>query len=129
MPLLIGNWKINVNGSEGDLNIGANVSGTIAGSVIGIPFTGYWNEASQMIFFESISPAGVDANGSVFGSVNRGTFVGYLFSTPPQPIPGSDVKWTLCGYVTTPPGGGFSAALSNTRRTTFGWLAQITEII
>ena len=130
MPLLAGTWKINVNGTEGDLIINANADGTISGSVIAVPLSGYWNEASQMIFFESMFPVLLIAGAIAPNSGNaRGTFLGYLFNTPPAPIPGSDIKWTLCGYVMTPPNVGFSAAQSNSRRMTFGWFAQITQII
>lgn len=133
MPLLAGTWKINVNGTEGDLVINLNADETIGGTVIGVPLSGYWNEASQMIFFESLVPPLLGlVNGIpvLVGSSNSlGTFVGYLFSTPPAPPPGSDIEWTLSGYVMTPPLVGFPAAVSNSHRTTFGWFAEITEVI
>jgi|SRR5450432_915878 len=133
MPLITGTWKINVNGTAGDLVINSSADGTINGSVIDVPLSGYWNEASQTIFFETLVPPVAGLSGFIpvlVGSTNSiGTFVGYLFSTPPVPVPGSDIKWTLCGYVMTPPTFGFPAAMSNSRRTTFGWFAEITEVI
>ncbi len=136
MPLFTGTWKININGSEGDLNITSlGADGFINGTVLNIPFRGFWNESSQMIFFESITtvvvsgggPFGNDATAS--GAISRAQFTGYLFSTPPLPNAGADLKWTLSGHVTTAPTDGFVAVQPNSHRITFGWFAQVTQVI
>jgi hypothetical protein len=135
MPLLTGTWKININGTEGDLNINSiSADGTIFGTAINIPFSGFWNEAAQMIFFETITPitanAGVSGNPpAVSGGVARAQFTGYLFVTPPVSAPAADLRFTLSGYVRTPPSGGLGITPPTSRRFTFGWFAQITQVV
>ncbi len=132
MPLFTGTWKINVNGTEGSFVINSiGIDGTVSGTVLLIRFTGFWNESSQTIFFESITPiSGVGPFGAeIQGGDSRAQFIGYLFPTPPNTSAGSDILWTLCGHVTAPVTGGISAVQPNSHRVIFGWFAQVTQVI
>jgi hypothetical protein len=128
MPLLTGAWKININGSEGIMNITqVGSDGSVIGTAIDIPFMGFWNESSQEIFFETVVPqlGGVNSTGIITGAF----FVGYLFNTPPDAAAGSDIRWTLCGYMRTVPAANLNFVVPNSRRSTFGWFAQLTQVI
>ena len=123
-----GIWKANMNGIEMDLTITSVdtntglITGTLpvppAGSPA-LPITGFWNEASQIINFTFLTNSKAD-------------FVGYLFSNSSNQA-GSDMKWTLSGYVIIGPNNasfvvnGFATA--NSHRSVFGWFAQFTQVI
>ncbi len=130
MPLVTGTWTINANGAEGDLIIVAlNPDGSISGTVFGTAFSGFWNETGQSIFFESMMPIVITADGLIVGGVGRAQFTGYLFSTQPSPPVGSDIKWTLCGHLSTPATNGLFVAQPNSHRTVFGWFANVTQVV
>jgi hypothetical protein len=123
MPLITGTWKINANGLEGDFFINnLQADSRFTGTVLGVPCVGFWNDGAQMIFFQALAATG----GAV---VITAQFKGYLFSTPPLAPPGSDIKWTLCGHLTSAP----AMALGNTepsaRRLSFGWFATVTQVV
>ena len=119
MPLPIGTWKMNVNGTELDLQIQSVQDGNLDGMFRGAAVRGFWNEASQTITFDvpTTSPEGKQ----VFTLFN-----GCLFRTPANPTPNQDIVATLTGFaeVTTP-----IFLPANSRRTVFGWFAQISEIL
>ena len=119
MPLPIGTWKMNVNGTEFDLQIQSVQDGNLEGMFRGAAVRGFWNEASQTITFDvpTTSPEGKQA---------FTLFNGCLFRTPANPPPNQDVVATLTGFaeVTTP-----IFLPANSRRTVFGWFAQISEIL
>jgi hypothetical protein len=124
MPLLTGTWNINVNGTEGNFNIvNLQPDGIFSGSVLDVPCNGVWNEAAQMIYFESNLPSGG-------GNTYRAQFIGYLFSTPPVAAPGLDIKWTICGSAIGAPVGAPLANMHPTsRRFSFGWMATVTQVM
>ena len=121
MPLPLGFWKININGSERDFQIQEiQAGGVLVGTFEGFGIHGFWDEASQTITFD-IPTASADSTPNSFM-----LFKGYLFRTPASAEPGRDVVATLTGFVqvTKPfflPG--------NNRRNVFGWFAQIPEIL
>lgn len=130
MPLPTGKWTVNLNGTEGELRIDMmNVDGSFTGSLIATAITGFWNEITQTISFELGMPELIVPIGAVQPQATRGHFVGYLFSTPAAPVPGSDIKWTLTGFVSFPPGQGIGLAQPTSRRDVFGWFAEITQIV
>ena len=51
MPLPVGTYTINANGSVGQLVIGSTSTGTINGTVFGQPFTGFFDETEQELRF------------------------------------------------------------------------------
>ena len=117
MPLRIGKWKINANGSEGELDITAidaegNLSGTIFGSN---QILGFWDDFSQRITFMRIVPP--------LNLLTIQIFTGYLFQNPIAPTAGQNVKLTLTGFFDAFKGTGRKA-----QRVLCGWFAQ-TEII
>ncbi|MGA8574089.1 MAG: hypothetical protein WB609_00175 [Candidatus Cybelea sp.] len=109
MPLQTGDWKINLNGSVGVLNI-ASVnfsSGNVAGSFGGQPIGGFWDEITQRLTFST-------------GSVQTGLRAFFGFLTPDQHrMPGvtGDGVVTLVGYYTEVP--------SQAEVQRFGWYAQL----
>jgi hypothetical protein len=124
MPILTGTWEINVNGTEGNFNIvSLQPDGSFSGTVLDVPCNGFWNEAAQMIYFESNLPTGG-------GFTYRAQFTGYLFSTPPSPTPGLDINWTICGSAV---GAYTGAPLANlrptSRRLSFGWMATARQVM
>ena len=123
MSLPTGVWKVNVNGTEGDLTIQTpNQQGVFAGVVLGKNVKGFWDEASQTITFNILVGALIDFPAVV-------TFKGYLFRSS-NPVPGGDVLTTLTGFVQANDGnGGFPFVTGNSRHNVFGWFAQITEIL
>lgn len=124
MPLQAGTWKINVNGSEGDLIIDAapDVRGHFAGSVLGRTVNGFWDETTQTITFWPLMPVLLELPVVII-------FKGYLFVTPPNPEPGRDVLTTLTGFLQANNGAGFPGVVGDTRRNIFGWFAQITVVV
>lgn len=124
MPLPTGAWKINVNGSEGELVINAapDGQGQFAGTVLGSTVNGFWDETSQTItFWLSQPPIPILPVAAIFK--------GYLFITPPTPEVGRDVLTTLAGFVQANNVLGFPAAVGQSRRNVFGWFAQITVVV
>lgn len=120
MPLPVGLWKAIVSGVETDFNIQTpNPQGLFVGRLGTVNLSGFWDESSQRIAFTFAVGGAVPQNAA---------FVGYLFRTPVSPAPGQDVVATLAGtfQTTTPTAGDLPQATA--RRTTFGWLAQITEV-
>jgi len=123
MPLPIGAWKLNVNGTEVPLFIESpNQQGIFDAQLLGIPCAGFWDEVSQTITFV-YSPAVAG-----FLGPNVAVFKGYLFRSPPNPQQGQDVLVTLAGSVQVSTGD-FTPAISTSRRNVFGWFAQIPEVI
>ena len=123
MPLPVGNWKANVNGTEGALEIRTpSEQGLFEGALLNKPIKGVWNEGGQTIAFYAVLPGG--------GEMARfqAFFSGCLFSTPPNPEPGRDRDFTLCGIASTLPQTDYEPMPAHARRTTFGWMAQIRQI-
>ena len=129
MPLHLGNWKININGTETSLSItSVDNAGRVRGS---LPLfgsdriIGLWDETSQELTF---APVPLTEGGDL--SIIPVLYKGYLFSTPASPQPGQDVSYTLAGFFQVialdPSLVGMAAA--NSRRNIFGWFAQITVI-
>lgn len=128
MPLPYGTWKVLVNGAEGLLRIDPpDAQGIFDGRVFGSTIKGFWNEAAQKIQFSSYAELGAGAQTPVFG-----IFEGYLFRSPVNPNPGQDVTVTLVGSVLVS-----AQAINNnvlpemtpsSRRSTFGWMAQIADV-
>jgi hypothetical protein len=125
MPLPTGTWKVNVNGTEGNLTIEAPDRGVFVGKVLEMDVRGFWDESSQTIAFMAIT--GQPALG---GFVVR-SYKGYLFRTPPNPERGRDVLATLSGslQVNALAPGDVAAEGGDARRNVFGWFAQIVEIV
>jgi hypothetical protein len=117
MPLRIGKWKINANGSEGELHITAiDAEGNLTGTVFGNnQILGFWDDVSQRITFMRIAPP--------LNLLTVQIFTGYLFQNPVAPTAGQNVKFTLTGFFNTFKGTGRKA-----QRVLYGWFAQ-TEII
>ena len=116
MPLLTGNWSITINGHESTLSITSiSGDGRVDGLLGGAGFSGFWNEAAQMIVMQ------ISGSGPIL--------TGYLFTVPAVPPPGGDVKWNLCGYVTVAPDASNAFVNPNSRRMIFGWRAEITQVI
>ena len=116
MSLRIGKWKINANGSEGELYITAiDVEGNLSGTVFGNDqILGFWDDVSQRITFMRIVPP--------LNILTMQIFTGYLFQNPAAPIAGQNVKFTLTGFFNSFKGTGRKA-----QRVLCGWFAQ-TEI-
>ena len=130
MPLPYGTWKALVNGAEGLLRIDPpDAQGIFVGRVFGSTIKGFWNEAAQKIQFSSYAELGAGAQTPVFG-----IFEGYLFRSPLNPNPGQDVTVTLVGSLLASAqvvGTGtpvLPEVVPSARRSTFGWMAQITEV-
>ena len=134
MPLQLGVWHINVNGTEGDLNIqNIDAQGIVTGSLFAQQFRGLWDEVSQTITFlamrQLVIPTGLPP-GYVPPLENvPHSYRGYLFSTPPQPQPGQDIQWTLAGSVVDSAGEAVNGIAGTARRNAFGWFAQFTQVV
>jgi len=117
VPLRIGKWKINANGSEGELYITAiDAQGNLSGTVFGNnKILGFWDDFSQRITFMRIAPP--------LNLLTIQIFTGYLFQNPIAPTAGQNVKFTLTGLFEAFKGTGRKA-----QRVLCGWFAQ-TEII
>jgi hypothetical protein len=117
MPLRTGKWKINANGSEGELYIKAiDTEGNLSGTVFGNDqILGFWDDFSQRITFMRIVPP--------LNLLTIQIFTGYLFQNPIAPTAGQNVKLTLTGFFDAFKGTGRKA-----QRVLCGWFAQ-TEII
>jgi hypothetical protein len=122
MPLPIGRWKININGTEGELPINTpNEQGVFFGDIMGKNFQGFWDEISQSVTI-SVKV------GEIADFPNVYLLKGYLFKTPANAEPGRDVTVTLSGFVQSQLGPGFLGANGSSRRNVFGWFAQIQEV-
>ena len=127
MSLKTGLWKINAAGIAFDLDI-VNVDGSglliaVAMHIPGVPdcqLTGYYDESARKVVFGSNE---FGPNKPLFP-----TFEGFLFSTPITPDPGQDVLWTLVGTFKVLPNISFFVG-QNFRKNTFGWFAQINEVM
>jgi len=131
MPLLTGEWNLNVNGNSALMGIASvNADGLIECRIaFGLPiaqdirFTGFWNESAQSIFFETASEERP-------GEGNyRAQFFGYLFNSQGSRPVGADIKWILCGHVSTSITRAFPGLPVNSRRTIFGWYAEIIQVV
>jgi len=125
MSLKTGDWKMNVNGAEGTLNI-TNVdpnSGAVLGQALGQGLSGLWDETSRTLTFAVQGPP--VAPPAIYAPP---VYKAFLFSTPRNPAPGQDVLWTLAGFVQGIDSATAGAMGGNARRTMFGWFAQITEV-
>ena len=128
MPLPYGTWKALVNGAEGLLRIDPpDAQGIFVGQVFDSRIKGFWNEAAQKIQFSSYAELGAGAQTPVFG-----IFEGYLFRSPLNPNPGQDVTVTLVGSVLVSAQAVNNSVLPemtpSSRRSTFGWMAQIADV-
>lgn len=103
MPLQIGIWNINTNGTVDQLQInGVDVNGNVAGTLAALQITGFWDEITQRLMFTD----GISAySGFMFSDQNR----------MPGIIGGNVL--TLAGCYTS------SGAAAD--QYTFGWYAQI----
>jgi hypothetical protein len=107
MPLPVGTWSINANGNVGTLVVSAVSSGTFNGTVLGQPFSGFFDETDQEFAFIRVTGPNV----STF-EVYHGTL--FTFS----PTVGT-VVYTLGGtFRSYPPAGAVSP---------FEWLAQLSQ--
>jgi hypothetical protein len=121
---LLGTWKINVNGTEGSITIGApTTEGVVSGSYGTSKFEGFWDEVSQTISLN------VRLQGAGPSVPAVAIFKGFLFRTPSGAEPGSDLLTTLTGFVQVFDDHSFSPAHGSSRRNVFGWVAQIPEVI
>jgi hypothetical protein len=108
MPLPVGTWTIDANGSTGTLIIGSGAAGTFNGTALGQPLSGFFNETDQEFSFIRVTSPDV----STFEIYN-----GTLFSFSPNV---STAIFTLGGtFRTYPPAGG---AVSP-----FAWSAQLSQ--
>jgi hypothetical protein len=97
-----------------------------AGQIFGGRIKGFWNEAAQKIQFASYAEEGGGTTSPVCG-----VFEGYLFRTPLNPAPGRDVTATLVGslHVSAQSVGldVLPEIVPSSRKSTFGWMAQLPE--
>jgi hypothetical protein len=129
MPLQLGTWHINVNGTEGNLDLQAiDTQGAVTGALFGTPLRGLWDEVSQSITFavQGVIPPGVPPPPA---PLIPHAYRGYLFCTPPSPPPGKDVLWTLAGLVVDSVGQTANGISGTSRRNEFGWFAQCTQVV
>lgn len=117
MTLKLGIWKMNANGTEGQLEIGSvdPSTGVLHGKLNEAYVTGFWDETSRVLTFSMLTP------------LHR-MFKGVLFSTPTNPQIGQDVLWTLAGLVEVADTQNAQGITGNAKRREFGWFAQITEV-
>ena len=128
MPLPVGTWKANVNGTVIDLKIsGVDPQGLFPVNLMNVDTQGFWNEVDQSLSIGLVLNFG--------GAVGQGVvaiFEGCLFRSPTNPQAGQDVTATLAGTVRVTAGatavGAFPATPSS-RRSVFGWYAQIIEVV
>jgi hypothetical protein len=107
MPLPVGAWSINANGSIGTLVVGATSTGTFNGTALGQPFSGFFDETDQEFSFIRVTKPDV----STF-EVYHGT----LFSFSPTV---GTIVFTLGGtFRIYPPAGAVSP---------FEWSAQLSQ--
>jgi hypothetical protein len=126
MPLKLGKWKMNLNGTEADLVLQAvNDQGVATGYLIDQGILGFWNEVIQTLSF--VTQRSIQGGELIPMGI---FFKGYLFSTPPLPQSGQDILWTLAGFVADASGEIFPGlAAPSKRRNEFGWFAQINDVV
>ena len=129
MPLPVGTWKINLNGTEASFTItGVDPDGNVSGSLpllFSDGIAGFWDETSQELTLAPL-PLTEGEHRTILPMI----FKGYLLSTPSSPRPGQDVVYTLTGYyqeIVLDPNPSGPRDVSS-RRNIFGWFAQITVI-
>ena len=127
MALPYGDWTATVNGAETILHIDPpDAQGVFTGQIFGGRIKGFWNEAAQKIQFASYAEEGGGTTSPVFG-----IFEGYLFRPPLNPAPGRDVTATLVGsLLVSAQSVGLDVLpeiVPSSRRSTFGWMAQLPE--
>jgi hypothetical protein len=131
MALILGSWKINIDGFEDVLEIqSVSADGRVEGLLFNGPCHGFWNEAAQ----ELVLCRALDVSTLAGLGAEVAVLRGHLFGTPREPPPGQDVMWTLAGILqVTPPftptkklGTKFSGT---NRRNEFGWFAQLNQVI
>lgn len=119
MPLKTGTWKINSNGTVGELYIsavegGGNVTGRV---LIDAPrlddIEGFWNELTQELIFQRIMKPGDPTALQIYR--------GFLFEDPLRVSGvGGSIAYTLSGYFDA-----FTGAGGFPQRYQYGWYAQI----
>jgi hypothetical protein len=125
MPLKLGVWSCNLNGVTGELHLTGldatgqvtgmlNVLGPLKGAIIGL-----WDETSREFSF-IIKDLVSDLESPYFEAV--------VFSTPKGAEPGRDVVWSMLGFFHVIDQTLLSVHGGNSRRNTFGWAANITEV-
>jgi hypothetical protein len=131
MPLPAGVWKAFVNGTESELILEFSQQdgpAAISGALFRFPIRGFWDESSQRIVFTLF--VGDTAQDRVEPWVHF--FEGYLFRSPANPVPGQDVVATLAGSFESSRPVVFEHLIPvqpSSRRNTFGWYAQLTEVM
>jgi hypothetical protein len=125
MPLLTGNWLLNIQQVLPDGNVVYTMD---IAPLIALQATthGFWDEASQTIrlHLDNFEPTGPLA-ALIFK--NAFLFEGCQFQMPAQAAPGQDVTWNLAGLFTA-----FASSSNfqpNSRRNRFGWRATKTQPI
>jgi len=86
MPLPVGTWVMNANGTVGSLLVGSTSTGTINGNANGQPISGFFDETEQEFSFMRVTSADVSTfevyHGTLFEfSPNAGTQVHTLAGT------------------------------------------------
>ena len=126
MPLPMGIWKTNINGTEGQLNINSvDQNGNLQMMFGGENVPGFWDEVSQTITFSYVTGGNPPINPSI------ALFKGYLFRTPVNAQEGEDLTAILTGFVQLSAGNSnvvFIPFSGSSRRNIFGWMAQIHEV-
>lgn len=113
MSAILGVWKINGNGFEGDLNIkNVDAQGKINGTVYGNPIQGFFDNVSGKITFQRVIQSNDPAQNQVFS--------GYFFPTPPGD---GATFYGLAGTFEAFAGTGGTA-----QKSSFGWFARIDVI-
>ena len=130
MPLPLGTWAININGTQHNLILrGVDAKGVLDG---GFPpdfiLVGLWNEAARMITFV-MQRSTFGPNRDLIVETLPELYKGYLISTPTNPQTGEDVAWTLVGYVTAWDPKIVANVGATGRRMEFGWFATIKEVV
>ena len=116
MPLEVGTWTINENGTVSQLAItNVDTAGNVSGILAGAQIAGFWNELSQKLTFHwtQTPPGG--------GIAPQKLYTGFLFKDSFR-VPGirGGTVFTLAGYVAI---AGIQPQTLD--RLIFGWYAQI----
>ncbi len=138
MPLVMGDWKLFIDKLQLTFNLNSmNNRGRFGCAIDRIPSLGrpligggYWNDISQQIYFTVAAES--DAPNSFVNYIFRG----YQIEGVQTSDPAGDRLWSLTGIYDV---SGINLDLDDVlnlagwdkfpRRQTFGWYAQITEII
>ncbi len=127
MPLPVGTWKANLNGTVFDLKIdGVDQQGVFPVNFLNVDTKGFWNEAAQSM---ALGLVVIYAGG---GAPIVAHFEACLFRSPPSAQVGQDVVATLAGTFRVSAGNlaaGAFPGIPSSRRDVFGWYAQITEVL